>query len=82
MLLFAEYRADLLDHFYNEPDATFESVGRDKKSILADKELIDNLWVTYQKNVDEYKVPPYQAFRQILAETFCIPEPESYDEES
>lgn len=43
MLLFAEYRADLLDHFHYEPDATFESVGRDKKSILADKELIDNL---------------------------------------
>lgn len=79
MVLHLEYRADLVDHFRHENNKLFEDKGLDKNLIMLNEPLMDELWVRYQKDVSEYDVPPYQAFRQILNDKFNIPEPDTYD---
>lgn len=78
MILFAEYRADLLDHIRDEDPALFRSHGLDPDALIADRDVIDRLWVLYQKAADEYRVPPYRAFRQAVREVLDIPEPDAY----
>lgn len=80
MILFAEYRADLLDHIRDEDPALFKSRGLDPDTLIADRDVIDQLWVLYQKATDEYRVPPYRAFRQAVHEVLDIPEPDAYDD--
>lgn len=78
MILFAEYRADLLDHIRDEDPELFKTRGIDPGALIADGETIDRLWVLYQKAADEYRVPPYRAFRQAVHEVLDIPEPDAY----
>ena len=80
MILFAEYRADLLDHIRDEDPGLFASKGIDTEELIADGTTIDQLWVRYQKAVEEYKVPPYRASRQAVREVLEIPEPDAYND--
>ena len=79
MLLAHEYKSELEEHISTEPDETFTNAGTSRAAILADKDNIERAWVSYQKAVQEYNVPAYQAFREAMSDVFNIPEPEKYD---
>ena len=51
MLLYPSFREDLVEQIENSDPALFESYGKSKKDILADKDLIDRMWGVYQKDI-------------------------------
>lgn len=79
MMLMQEYKADLIDHIENEADSTFTNAHKSKAAILNDNNTMEQLWILYQKAVQEYNVNPYQAFREALADVCAIPEPKTYE---
>lgn len=81
MLMMREYRDDLIDHIKAEPDETFTNAGTSKADILKNESGMESAWMSYQKAVQEYSVPAYQAFREAISDVFGIPEPNNYPDE-
>ena len=63
MLLYPSFREDLVEQIENSDPALFESYGKSKKDILADKDLIDRMWGVYQKDIEDYSLEAPDAFR-------------------
>ena len=76
MLMLYEYRADLLDHVREEPEETFTAHGIDREALIDDRDTVDRMWALYQKDVEEYGVEPYAAFRGALREVLSVPLPD------
>ena len=76
MIMHQEYRDDLKDYIRDMPDAVFDcnSLGLSKEVVLSDKDLMDKLWTSYQKSVEEYDCDPGYAFRDTMHEILGIPE--------
>lgn len=43
-----------MEYVHNIPDDVFAAAGKKKDSILEDEDIIDNLWICYQKDVEDY----------------------------
>lgn len=76
MIMYKEYLYDLMDYIRDMPDALFDcnSMGLSKEAVLSDKDLMDKLWTSYQKSVEEYDCDPGYAFRDTMHEILGIPE--------
>lgn len=76
MIMYKEYLYDLMDYIRDMPDALFDcnSMGLSKEAVLSDKDLMDKLWTSYQKSVEEYDCDPGYAFRDTMHELLGIPE--------
>lgn len=76
MIMYKEYLYDLMDYIRDMPDALFDcnSMGLSKETVLSDKDLMDKLWTSYQKSVEEYDCDPGYAFRDTMHEILGIPE--------
>lgn len=73
MLLYPSFREDLVEQIENSDPALFESYGKSKKDILADKDLIDCMWGVYQKDIEDYSLEAPDAFRDTLEDVLGIP---------
>lgn len=80
MILKMEYRTDLVDFIRETPKEVFDQVNRSKTNILNDGDVMESLWVNYQKSVEEYGVDPEYAFRDALHEVLGIPMPKAATE--
>lgn len=77
MILEESYREEVIERLKAEPDSVFDSAGMNKTDILKDKELIDGLWYTYQKDVEEYDTPKDEAWLDALNEELGIEIPKT-----
>lgn len=73
MIMRTDFKEDLLNYLEDETNDTFAMAGMTKQEVLADKELIEQLWYCFQKNVEEFDVDPDYAYRDALFEVLNIP---------
>lgn len=72
MLLRNEYKEDLKSWIRETPDGVFLTEGLAKEQVLADEEIIDRLWVVYQKDIEDYECDEWWAYQDSLNEIFGI----------
>lgn len=70
MIMNESYKEDLIEQLREIPAAAFRQ--RPLDDILADADLLDALWVVYQKDVEEYDCDPDYAARDALMEVCFI----------
>lgn len=73
MIMCQSYLEDVKKHITEAPDSLFTSVGTSKQEILQDANMMELLWMQYQKSIEEYHVNAEYAFRDALFETLHIP---------
>lgn len=73
MLMANEYLWDLKEQLQDVPDCIFANRGLTKTSVLADANTMEQLWVLYQKSVEEYESDPRYAARDALCDVLGIP---------
>lgn len=73
MIMCQSYLEDVKEHITEAPDTLFQSTGKTKQEILQDTNIMELLWMRYQKSIEEYHVEAEYAFRDALFETLHIP---------
>lgn len=73
MLLFRSFRDDLVERLQDSSASLFDGCGKSKEDVLADNDLIDQMWGVYQKDIEDYDIPAPDAFRDTLEEVLHIP---------
>lgn len=78
MIMRPEYLDELKDRIQNCPDPSVFNTGSDPDLtvglLLADDELLEQLWTVFQKNIEDYDVDPDYAFVDACHEILGIPE--------
>lgn len=75
MLLKQEYREDLIELLKELPEDILKPSGYTLTTLLADKNMVDQLWSNYQKSVEEYYLTPDEAIREALKDILGLPDP-------
>ena len=76
MILQNSYREDMIDlmkHLDKKTLPRDTAKHFDPEKILQDPDLVDNLWTSYQKQVEEWNVDPDFAIRESLTECLHMP---------
>lgn len=74
MLLCNEYRVELIDGIQELPELGFTQHGILKAELINDRpDLIDQLWGSYQKAIEDYDIDPDTALKDALADILGIP---------
>lgn len=58
MILETSYLFDLKEQLDHLPEEYFHQIGTSLDSIIKDKKTLENLWMKYQKNIQEYGYTP------------------------
>ena len=54
MILQNEYMDEIKEYIENLPDAEFQKNGLEKTQVLQNRDLMEQLWTIYQKEVEDY----------------------------
>lgn len=54
MILQKEYMDEIKEYIENLPDAEFQKNGLEKTQVLQNRDLMEQLWTIYQKEVEDY----------------------------
>lgn len=73
MIMHADFKEELVTYIEDDSDDTFAQAGVTKAEVLDDKELIEQLWCFFQKDIEEFDVDPDYAYRDALFEVLGIP---------
>lgn len=73
MIMESRYLFDLKEHIRDTSSSVFVVKNLTAAKILGDPDLMDRLWTTYQKSVEEYDVDEDYAYRDALYEVLGIP---------
>lgn len=73
MILRDSFKFDLVERLKDASESAFASRGTTREAVLADDELIENLWSHYQKSIEEYDVDEDYAFTDALDECIGVP---------
>jgi hypothetical protein len=72
MLLYQSFLEELKEKIEAMPTALFASRGLDKEAILADKDVMVQLWAIYQKSIEDYECDADWSARDALKDVFGI----------
>lgn len=75
MILKREYLDDLKQAIREEPDDLFNKNGFSKGFILSSDDTLENLWMNYQKSIEDYDLDPATAFYDALDTVLGIKAP-------
>lgn len=76
MLLQTSYKADVVEHILNTPDSVFEAIGKEKKQILANPDILNWMWISYQKSIEDYGEDATTAFNDAMKDCLGIDVPQ------
>lgn len=72
MLLRNEYKEELKERIRETPDEIFLAKGLTKEQILAEEGIMDQLWIVYQKDIEDYECDEWWAYQDSLNEILGI----------
>lgn len=75
MIMRREFRDDLRDAILDEPAETFGDSELTPERVVADDDLMERLWVVYQKDVEEYDCDPAWSVHDALHEVLGLNPP-------
>ena len=70
MIMKQWYLDDLKEHIRSTAPAVFASAHTSADAILADEEVLEQLWVLYQKSIEDYDCDEEYSYRDALNEVF------------
>ncbi len=73
MIMRQWYLDDLKEHIRSTAPAIFVAAGTSADAILADKDVLERLWMLYQKSIEDYDCDAAFSYRDALNEVFGIP---------
>lgn len=73
MMLYKSFREELIEHIQDSDPALYEYCGMTKEEVLADRNLLNCMWIIYQKDIEEHGMEAPKAFRDALKDVLGIP---------
>ena len=75
MVLYQDFRDDVMERLQEEPESTFAGIGRTRAEVMADEGTVDSLWARFQKNIEEYRLDSDDAWEDTLSEVLGVAPP-------
>lgn len=73
MTLYKSFREELIEHIQDSDPALYKDCGKTKEEVLADHNLLNCMWIIYQKDIEEHGMEAPNAFRDALKDVLGIP---------
>lgn len=73
MILRKSFRDEILEYITGIPEEIYSQHGISKQNVLADNEIIERLWINYQKDVEEYGCDEDFSMADAVFEVLGIP---------
>lgn len=72
MIMKQYYLDDLKEHILSTSPAVFASVGTSADAIMTDEDVLEQLWMLYQKSIEDYDCDEVFSYWDALKEVFGI----------
>lgn len=72
MLMAHEYLDELKELIRDEPDITFSEAEMTRDDILADNDVMEDLWIAYQKGIQDYDMGSVESYRSAMNDVLHI----------
>ena len=72
MIMRNEYLDDLKEMLRKEPESTYARGNTTRAAVLANEDIMEQLWTCYQKNVEDYDFDSTWSFQDALHEVLGI----------